>query len=192
MFHYGWKVNGVKTKIQKEYPSAIFVHCASHCLNLVINDLSRLTTIRNTFDTIKSIINYFRCSVIRSEVLKLKSLCETRRTEKYKSIRHFSNNFTNIVRALEDFTANGNGETRKKAYCLHPAILNSTFIVNLIVISKYSAVLEPVAQMFQTQRIDLSGVWKQIQLLISIFKEHIIILKANFTSSGVEQSKLLI
>ena len=84
------------------------------------------------------------------------------------------------------------GETRKKAYCLHPAILNSTFIVNLIVISKYSAVLEPVAQMFQTQRIDLSGVWKQIQLLISIFKEHIIILKANFTSSGVEQSKLLI
>ena len=34
------KVNGVKTIILKKYPRAIFVHCASHCLNFVLNDLS--------------------------------------------------------------------------------------------------------------------------------------------------------
>ena len=77
------KVNGVKTIRLKKYPSAIFVHCASHCLNLAINDLSKIETIRNTVDTIKSIIKYFRDSVIRSGVLKF--LCETRWTEKYRS-----------------------------------------------------------------------------------------------------------
>ena len=45
----------------------------------------------------------------------LKSLCETRWTEKYKSISHFSSNIINIVEALEEFSLNGNGETRKKA-----------------------------------------------------------------------------
>ncbi|KAI6660743.1 Zinc finger MYM-type protein 1-like [Oopsacas minuta] len=78
------KVNGVKSIILKRYPSAIFVHCASYFLNLAINDLSRLPTIRNTIDTIKSTIKYFRDSVIRSGVLKLKSLCETRWTGNIK------------------------------------------------------------------------------------------------------------
>ena len=41
------KVNGVKKIILKKYPRAIFVHCASHWLNLVVNDLSKLVTIRN-------------------------------------------------------------------------------------------------------------------------------------------------
>ena len=78
------KVNGVKTIILKKYPRAIFVHCASHCLNLVVNDLSKLVTIRNTIDTIKTIIKFFRDSIIRREALMLKSFCETRWTEKYK------------------------------------------------------------------------------------------------------------
>ena len=47
------KVNGVKTIILKKYPKAIFVNCASHCLNLAVNDLSKLVTIRNTIGTIR-------------------------------------------------------------------------------------------------------------------------------------------
>ena len=78
------KVNGVKTIILKKYPRAIFVHCASHCLNL-----SKLVTIRNTIDTIKTIIIFFRDSVIRREALMLKSFCETRWTEKYNSMSFF-------------------------------------------------------------------------------------------------------
>ena len=31
-------VSGVQKRIRKKYPRAIFVHCAAHCLNLVIND----------------------------------------------------------------------------------------------------------------------------------------------------------
>ena len=73
---------------------------------------------------------------------------------------------------VEEFSLNGNGETRKKANYLYPATRNSSFILNVILISKYPSVLEPVVQLFQTPRIDLSEVWKHIELLVSIFTEH--------------------
>ena len=45
---------------------------------------------------------------------------------------HFSSNIINIVEALEEFSLNGNGETRKKANYLYPATRNSSFILNVI------------------------------------------------------------
>ena len=41
-------LSGVQKRIRHKYPRAIFVHCASHCLNLVINDQSKVPIIRNT------------------------------------------------------------------------------------------------------------------------------------------------
>ena len=38
-------VSGVQKRIRKKYPRAIFVHCAAHCLNLVINDQSRVSIV---------------------------------------------------------------------------------------------------------------------------------------------------
>ena len=34
-------VSGVQKCIRQKYPRATFVHCAAHCLNLVINDQSK-------------------------------------------------------------------------------------------------------------------------------------------------------
>ena len=72
---HGGIVNGVKTIILKKYHMAIFVHCALHCLNLVVNDMSKLGTIRNIIDTNKTIIKFFRDSEVRREALTLKSFC---------------------------------------------------------------------------------------------------------------------
>ena len=47
------KENGVQARIRRNYPKAIFVHCASHRLNLVVNDLNSLPQIRNSTATIK-------------------------------------------------------------------------------------------------------------------------------------------
>ena len=95
-----------------------------------------------------------------------------RSTDPSQSDRDRRARFIDIVRTLEDFTFNRNGETKKKANYLYPAVLNSSFFINLIVISKYSSVIEPIAQMFQALRIDLSEVWKNVELLISILKQH--------------------
>ena len=53
-------LNGVQAKIREIYPKALYVHCSAHRLNLVVNDLNSVQTIRNTTSTIKSIVAYFR------------------------------------------------------------------------------------------------------------------------------------
>lgn len=44
----GGKLNGVRKRIQDQYPQANFYHCSSHRLNLVINGLNDVTEIRNS------------------------------------------------------------------------------------------------------------------------------------------------
>lgn len=81
---------GVQKLLQKTYPKGLFFHCASHKLNLVVNYLNSVPEIRNTISTIKAIINFFRESVVRRRyVPNVPAFCETRWSEKYKSIRIF-------------------------------------------------------------------------------------------------------
>ena len=73
------KEGGVETIIQRKYPNAHFVHCSSHRLNLVVNDLNNVSDVRNTIGTIKEIINFFRERNIRRQMLtSIPMLCETR------------------------------------------------------------------------------------------------------------------
>ncbi|XP_025423131.1 uncharacterized protein LOC112692619 [Sipha flava] len=47
------KVGGLAKLIRDRYNKALYFHCASHRLNLVINDLNKIMVIRNTIGTIK-------------------------------------------------------------------------------------------------------------------------------------------
>ena len=62
-------VSGVQKRIRKKYPPAIFVHCAAQCLNLVINDQSRVSIVRSTCDIIRETIRFFRESPKRRSSL---------------------------------------------------------------------------------------------------------------------------
>lgn len=97
---------GVNRIIQKELPKALFFHCASHKLNLVINDLNEVSEIRNTIGIIKQTTNFFRESVLRRKLVpNIPMLCETRWSAKYKSIRIFSQHYVAIVEALEELAS---------------------------------------------------------------------------------------
>ena len=52
-------VSEVQTRIREKYPRAIFVHCAAHCLKLVINDQSKIPIVRSTYDIIRETIRSF-------------------------------------------------------------------------------------------------------------------------------------
>ena len=62
-------VSGVQKCIRKKYSPAIFVHCVSHCLNLVINDQSKVSIVRSTCDSIKETIRFFQESPKRRSSL---------------------------------------------------------------------------------------------------------------------------
>lgn len=112
--------NGVQKVLQEIYPKALFFHCASHKLNLVVNDSNCVSEIRNTISTVKEIIKFFRESVLRRKYApNIPTFCETRWSQKYKSIFIFKTHFEKIIEGLEKLSKEGNAETRPKAFQLH-------------------------------------------------------------------------
>ena len=144
------KENGVQVRIRSDYPLAVFVHCSAHRLILVVNDLNAVEDVRNSIGTVKAIIKYFRGSPKRRRVVPNTPLqCETRWRAKYKSIRLFSENLTEIHKqlkhlALHDSNTNG----RQNAHNLRTASETPVFILTLHVIAQYSSILETVTRAF--------------------------------------------
>ncbi|XP_011171898.1 zinc finger MYM-type protein 1-like [Solenopsis invicta] len=57
------KISGLQTRIRKEEPRAVFVHCNAHRLNLVVQDaIEDITTARNFVGVIKDLITFIQDS----------------------------------------------------------------------------------------------------------------------------------
>jgi hypothetical protein len=63
-------IGGCAALISKDYPSAIYVHCASHSLSLMLSDAFKVDAIRNTIGTMKEMITFIRASEKRMDTLK--------------------------------------------------------------------------------------------------------------------------
>lgn len=148
--------NRVQQILQGVYPKGLYFHCISHRLNLVVNDLNAVPEIRNTIGTIKEIIKFFRESVLRRKLVpNIPTFCETRWSQKYKSISIFKAHFETIVTALDTLSKDGNRETRTKAFQLHCAATKTSFIICKFLIAKYSTILEPIVNALQAKSVDL-------------------------------------
>lgn len=177
------KENGVAAKICQMYPKAQFFHCASHKLNLVLHDLNAVADIRNAIGVIKSVIKFFRDSPLRRVLIpNIPMLCETRWSEKHKSIRLFSEKIINIVNALSQLCTNGNTNTRQLSSQLLYSLKNSNFIVSLYVIASYSAILEPLTNILQGVNINRQDVRRHVTKILDLFMKHRSTAKEHFSS----------
>ncbi|XP_065313721.1 zinc finger MYM-type protein 1-like [Gordionus sp. m RMFG-2023] len=52
-------VKGVQSRIIELYSTALYVHCSSHCLNLMISEACEIRDIRNSLQTISSVCDFF-------------------------------------------------------------------------------------------------------------------------------------
>lgn len=167
------KDNGVQKRLRDIFPKALFVHCASHRLNLVVNDLNNVLQVRNAVGTVKDVINFFRESTIRRKYIpNIPSLCETRWSQKYKSISIVNANIDAIIEALEKLSAEGNSTTRKTAYQLSSAVTRAEFLFSLKLIAKYSALLEPVVTTMQSKSIDMLQCKRHIGSILNVIRSH--------------------
>uniref|UniRef100_A0A6I8QP26 HAT C-terminal dimerisation domain-containing protein n=1 Tax=Xenopus tropicalis TaxID=8364 RepID=A0A6I8QP26_XENTR len=167
------KEGGVQAKIKEKYPRAIFVHCASHKLNLVVNNLNAVPEIRNAIGSVKAIIKFFRESPKRRSLIpNVPLLCETRWTAKYKSIRVFSENFDRIFQQLRDLVSTASGKISQEAHQLLCCSSTSTFLFCLVIMATYSARLEPLTQALQAVEMDIAKAHSHVQELIQMFLNH--------------------
>lgn len=54
------KVNGMAAIIQREQPKALFMHCASHCLNLAVVAITSVAAVRNMWSTMLETCLFFK------------------------------------------------------------------------------------------------------------------------------------
>lgn len=104
---------------------------------MVVHDLNQLSKIRNTIGTIKETINFFRESNIRRQLLpSIPMLCETRWTEKHKTIGLFKRDLKVILEQLHEISE-GTKNSKQKAFYLYSAVTKPVFLICVFVI-KYS------------------------------------------------------
>ena len=151
---------GGQTCIRDKYPRAIFVHCASHCLNLVVNDQSKIPIIRNTCAAIREIIHFFRESAKKRASLgiNIPLFSPTRWSEMYRSIRIFKCDFKRILDVLGFLMSNGSSETRANAFSLKSALKKSGVTYAVCLIGQYLSLIEPLARKLQTVGVSVLSV----------------------------------
>ena len=92
-------LNGVAAQIQKDVPSALFVHCLAHCTNLCLQSVGcQCVSIRDALDIVMEISQLIRYSPKRTRLFQsvqaqlvtasptLKLLCPTRWTARTAAI----------------------------------------------------------------------------------------------------------
>ena len=52
-------VNGTAALIAADYPKALYLHCASHCLNLAVVKSLQVTSIRNMMGVVGRVFQFF-------------------------------------------------------------------------------------------------------------------------------------
>ena len=95
-------------------------------------------------------------------------LRETRWTAKYQTIRILTNHFEDIHKQLGILAATAYGKTSQDAHQLQYA--PGTLMLCMVIMAKYSAILEPVTQDLQAVQLDVLNVHDHIQQLLFIFE----------------------
>ena len=166
----GW-ANGVQAKIRKLSPSALYIHCHAHRLNLVLVDTMRSDPgMSELFDTVQQLYNFFSNSTPRHEifveaqkslnqkVLELERTVATRWFYFHRSILKVKSRFEAIVVAL-DVVANGPNKDNcvDIAIGLKRRILSFRFIGCMFLAEEILAKTNCLSQQLQSASLILSA-----------------------------------
>nr|CAI5839965.1 unnamed protein product [Callosobruchus analis] len=102
---------GLQTLIKEHAPNAVYVHCAAHALNLVLNDAARhVRQVSTFFDNLEKIYTFFGNSIKRwamlsddsseKDLITLKKVCPTRWSSRNDALLALKKNFLLIMETL--------------------------------------------------------------------------------------------
>ena len=165
------KVNGCSAHILRLNEKALYTHCFSHRLNLVVCTSCAVVSVRNTLDHIKDISYFFNLSQPRQQCLekiineicpdtkktKLKDVCRTRWLERIDGLDTFEELFVAIVNTFEDMTSNikCNRDTSTKASAFLKLVTSFDFIVPMVLTRNVFDMTLDVTQMLQSRNNDI-------------------------------------
>ena len=118
------KFNGVQNEVKECEPRAVFVHCFTHTLNLVVQDAIKDDTLfRNMFCEIQNLVVFVRDSPKRivklaelqlPEALGLRPLCQTRWVMRRSCLDSLLQNYTAVIDLLHEISCENKTEAGAK------------------------------------------------------------------------------
>lgn len=136
--------NGLASKIRKDVPAALPVHCLAHCLNLCLQDAGRkLPFLRDALDTVREVVKLIKLSPKRAHLFSeklaqpdnsgvtLKPLCPTRWTARTEAIGAVINDYSILMEALDEIHQTTRDEYGLKAAGLLSALEKFSMLFGL-------------------------------------------------------------
>lgn len=165
---------GVQKRIKDVQPNAHYVHCASHNLNLVLNDaMNGCTEIKKFFTTLQNLYSFFATSVNRWDILSswthesevvLKRLNPTRWAGRVNSLSAVILRYPDIYKSLTDIILkSAKNDEREEAKQIKKSIDNFEFVLLCVFLHKILLEVNFASKILQSKNFELSSAVNALQ-----------------------------
>jgi len=160
--------SGVQARLKSKQKLATHIHCASHNLNLVLNDaMNSSTEVKKFFGLVEKMYTFFSNSIKRWQSLlssessnisiTLKRLCTTRWSSRYDSLLAIRHRYVDILKCLSQINLRSkNKDEIFEANYLKVHIEDFQFIFSVIFIGKILETVNVASKVLQSPKQDLS------------------------------------
>ncbi|XP_025194212.1 52 kDa repressor of the inhibitor of the protein kinase-like [Melanaphis sacchari] len=176
------KFKGTQAYISKHQPLATYVHCYSHCLNLVLVKAYSVQPVRNTIGIVEEVINFIRDSPKRLDIFKSKNkkhcpnlnsdilikLCAPRWVEHHEAFIRLNLMLPAIISFFEYMIECSDGQVLTKVNGLYNSILRFDFLLTLQIIINTMNITLPLSRELQTSTFDISEAQTLIQSALTV------------------------
>ncbi len=177
-------VRGTAALIQRNYPMAVYIHCASHCLNLAVVKSLSVTSVRNMMGIVGRIYQFFAAHPKRQRALeqaisdrhptsashKLKDMCRTRWVQRIDAADTFQCLLTSVVDCLENVCDDGSSlwsrDSLADARSLQLAITTPEFVSALVITNACLKYIQALTTSLQAEAKDIVAAMREVDNVI--------------------------
>ena len=175
------KNRGAAQRIRADYPKAVYVHCASHRLNLAVAGACQLQNVRNMMGNVKTVADFFNNSPKRQLLLEsqikalmptpkhktLIDVCRTRWVLRIDGLIRFEEMYEPIVKSLEVIKMNEdktwNQDSCKDASGLFAACSSFEFLIALVTVRNCLAYIRAATVKLQRESMEMMKGYQEIE-----------------------------
>ncbi|XP_026481919.1 zinc finger MYM-type protein 1-like [Ctenocephalides felis] len=162
--------DGVQKLIKDVEPNAVYVHCAAHNLNLVLNNAVReIINIIKRWNILSSLISNSESET----AVTLKILNPTRWAGRYDAVFALKVRFVEVQKALaKTILFNCKPDERNEAVSLEKKIENFNFEMLLVFHCKILQIIDAASKALQSKDADLSNALKRLKTCLEQWKKY--------------------
>ena len=184
---------GAQARISTQYPTAKYVHCKNHSLNLAIVHACKQRIVSNMFTALREMLYFLTSSPKRLQIYldstesngpRLQRMCETRWSQHAECVTQCIDNLSSILAALTKLSSDSDQNTRSTAFSLLRTVTSFNFIVTMCVCQSILPNLTPLSDHLQDPHCDLVLASCRAQTLCGLMQKK----RSDATWSNIWQS----